>query len=286
MAHRIFIVFLFFIGITAMVAVGLHGLSYYMTPLVDRPFLPGYGELKPSGTFSHGLGVIGGSMITIGVIIYSGRKRIRALWSLGRLSTWLEVHIFLCLLGPVLVVYHSTFKAGGIAAISLWTMLSVAASGVVGRFLYVLIPRNIKGSELTSNQINEEFDRLGATLRESPIGANLIQSIDQHFSSIRHPETLGQTVSTFLRLMSIKWRVKRAVRALLAKSHLPHRMTRKLTKAASARASLIQRSILLLQVEKVFFYWHAIHLPFSIMMFVTLAVHISVAIWLGYHWIF
>ncbi len=286
MAHKVFIIFLFFIGLTAAMAVGIHGLSYYLAPVPQRPFLSGYAQMKPSGYFSHALGIFGATMITVGVVSYSSRKRIRALWSLGRLSLWLEVHIFLCLLGPVLVVYHSTFKAGGIAAISLWTMLAVAASGVIGRFLYVLIPRNMKGSELTSNQINEEFERLGTTLSESPIGANLVKSIDENFATIKRPETLGETFATYIRLMGIKRRVRRAVHILLAKSHLPHRMTRKLSKAASARASLIQRSILLLQAEKLFFYWHAIHLPFSIMMFVTLAAHIGVAIWLGYHWIF
>jgi hypothetical protein len=72
----------------------------------------------------------------------------------------------------------------------------------------------------------------------------------------------------------------------LAESHLPHPAAHKLYKAASLRASLIQRSVILLQVEKLFYYWHAIHLPFTIMMFVTLAAHVSVALWLGYRWIF
>jgi hypothetical protein len=44
--------------------------------------------------------------------------------------------------------------------------------------------------------------------------------------------------------------------------------------------------MLLLQIEKLFYYWHAIHLPFTAIMFVTLALHVGVAIWLGYTWIF
>jgi hypothetical protein len=159
-AHKFFILFLLAIGFLAFIAVGIHGFDYYTTPKSDRAFRPDYAEMKPSGYFSHGLGVIGATMITVGVALYSSRKRIRALWNLGRLSSWLEFHIFLCLVGPVLVIYHTTFKAGGIAAISLWTMLSVAASGIVGRFLYVIIPRNIKGSQLNSQQNNEEFYRL------------------------------------------------------------------------------------------------------------------------------
>ena len=286
MAHRVFIVFLVTIGIFAAISVGIHGFDYYITPRADRAFRPDYQEMKPSGYFSHGLGIIGATMITVGVAIYSSRKRIRALWKLGRLSSWLEFHIFLCLLGPVLVLYHTTFKAGGIAAISLWTMLSVAGSGIVGRFLYVLIPRNIKGGELTAQQINEEFDRLGAVLRESELGTKLLRGVDKHFASIRRPETIRETIVTYFSLMKSKRQVRKALRQLLSKSDLTPATARNLYKAASARASLIQRSIVLLQAEKLFFYWHAIHLPFSIMMFITLAVHISVAVWLGYHWIF
>jgi hypothetical protein len=286
MAHRLFVVFLVMVGFTATLAVGINGLDYYLAPKSERVFLPEHAEMKPSGDYSHTLGILGASMIIFGVTIYSSRKRIRKLWNLGKLSSWLEFHIFLCLLGPVLVVYHTTFKAGGIAAISLWAMLSVAGSGIVGRFLYVLIPRNIKGAELDSHQINEEFDRISKDLRESELGLKLLASIDKNFATIQRPTGLLDTIKIYLNLMRMKQNVKSMVRRMLVESDLPDDVARKLYKAASARAALIQRSVILLQVEKLFFYWHAIHLPFTVMMFVTLVAHVGVAIWLGYRWIF
>jgi hypothetical protein len=286
MAHRVFVVFLVIVGLSATLAVGLNGYVYYLAPLNERAFLPEHRDLKPSSPYSHGLGVLGATMIIIGVVTYSSRKRLRALWSLGKLSLWLEFHIFLCLLGPVLVAYHTTFKAGGIAAISLWTMLSVAASGVIGRFLYVLIPRNVKGSELDSHQINEEFDRIEKSLKESEIGTNLLRTVDGQLGAIKRPSNLRETFATFAHLLRVKRRIKQNTRQLLAASHLPRDVARNLFKAVSMRASLIQRSIVLLQVEKLFFYWHAIHVPFTAMMFITLAVHVGVSLWLGYRWIF
>ncbi len=124
MAHKVFLIFLLLIGMTAVIAIGLHGYEYYFTPVQLRAFNADHAFLKPSGKLSHGLGIIGVTMIIIGIITYSSRKRLRVLWNLGKLSVWLEFHIFLCLVGPTLIVYHTTFKAGGIAAISLWTMLS------------------------------------------------------------------------------------------------------------------------------------------------------------------
>jgi len=286
MAHKVFIIFLLLIGVTAVLAIGLHGYEYYLTPIQLRAFSPDHAILKPSGKLSHGLGIIGAMMIIIGITTYSSRKRVRALWNLGKLSAWLEFHIFLCLVGPTLIVYHTTFKAGGIAAISLWTMLSVAASGIVGRFLYVLIPRNIKGSEMTTNQINEQFDVQKKILLETEIGRELVQHIDQSFARIKRPRTLSETIAAFLQLQRLKHQVKVIVRSKIAQRHLRQTMVKNVIRVASARASLIQKSLLLLQVEKLFYYWHAIHLPFTAIMFVTLALHVGVALWLGYTWIF
>jgi hypothetical protein len=286
MAHKVFIAFLFVIGLTAVLAVGINGIDYYSAPVKLRAFNPEHKLLKPSGVFSHGLGIVGASMIIIGIAMYSTRKRVRALWNLGKLSIWLEVHIFLCLLGPMLVIYHTTFKVGGIAAISLWSMLSVAASGVVGRFLYVLIPRTTGGSEMTTLQINEQFDAQEKILLESEIGRDMRQLIDLSFAKMRRPENISQTIRAFLHLQKLKRQVRSRVHSTVRKSQVEHRAAHKLVRVASARATLIQKSLLLTQVEKLFYYWHAIHLPFTAIMLVTLAAHIGIALWLGYSWIF
>ncbi len=286
MAHKIFLAFLFFTTFTAVISVGIRGFSYYTTAVPQRPFLPEYNTMKPSGNYSHGLGIIGASMIIIGVSTYSTRKRVRKLWELGKLSRWLEFHIFLCLLGPILVVYHTTFKAGGIAAISLWCMISVAMSGMIGRFLYVQIPRNIKGSELSQQEIGGEMDRLTTELESSPLGGELLKTIDASFASIPKPEKLIATFGLLFRLQKIKFDVRRSVRSMIAQSHIGHEQARSLFRLASARTTLMQKTVLLSQVEKLFFYWHAIHLPFTVIMFVTLAAHVLVTMMLGYRWIF
>ena len=285
-SHTIYIVFLIFIGSLAVVSLTARGCNYYLTPLGQRPFREDYATMKPSGEYSHGLGIIGSLMIIIGVTTYSTRKRVRKLWNLGRLSHWLEFHIFLCLLGPILVVYHTTFKAGGIAAISLWTMLSVVASGVIGRFLYALIPRNLKGAELTEQEINQDLDQLALALRSSPLGVTLIQMIDKEFENIPRPHTLTEAVSIFTRLARIKRTTRKKIRELTHRSKARHEIATQLRTTAMARANLMQKSLVLNQVERLFYYWHVIHFPFSIIMFVTLAVHVVVVITLGYTWIY
>ncbi len=286
MAHRSFGLFLLFLAATAAIVLTLNGWEYYSAPAEERVFMPEHREMRPSGNFSHGLGVIGATMITIGVAMYSTRKRVKALWNLGKLSVWLEIHITFCLLGPILVLYHTTFKSGGIAAISLWAMLSVAGSGIIGRFLYVLIPRTSGGGELSVDQINEEFERLSTEFTGSEAGRTILAELDRRFASIERPRNIRETIQRFLQIQRLKVDTGRWVLQILKSHSLPADSTHRLRTAATARARLLQRAILLIQVEKLFYYWHAIHLPFTIIMFITLVAHIGVALWLGYMWIF
>ncbi len=286
LAHRVFVAFLFFLTASAILTVGVLGFDYYSTPIPERPFRSDYETMKPSGNYSHGLGIIGATMIIVGVSTYSTRKRVKRLRNIGKLSWWLEFHIFLCLLGPILVVFHTTFKAGGIAAVSLWCMLSVWASGMIGRFLYVQIPRNLKGTELSEQEIRGELDAMSRALGSSPLGMQLIQKIDEGFASIPKPEKLLHTFSLLLRLQMIRRQVKHSARDLIRRSHLARDQAKALFALASARTILLQKTMLLTQVERLFYYWHVIHLPFTVIMFITLAAHVGVAVYLGYHWIF
>lgn len=74
---------------------------------------------------STGLGILGTFMILFGVSIYIARKRYNFLAKYIRLKYLLEFHIFLCTFGPILVVFHTTFKFNGIVSIAFWSMVAV-----------------------------------------------------------------------------------------------------------------------------------------------------------------
>ena len=84
-----------------------------------------------------------------GQILYSLRKRSRlARW--GRMSDWLQFHIFTGLVGPFMVLLHSSWKFNGLAgALTLLTII-IVASGFVGRYIYTRIPRTLQGVALES----------------------------------------------------------------------------------------------------------------------------------------
>ena len=286
--HKAFLFFLFLLAILSAVIIGVRGASYYAASEQDRPFHPQYDSLKPSGFEGHGYGIVGTAMITLGVVMYSSRKRLRALAGLGRISYFLEFHIFLCLLGPVLVVYHTTFKIGGLVAVSFWSMMAVVLSGVVGRYFYVQIPKGIHGNELSMSDLHAENAKLGRVLLEQfGLTDNIVARIDAVAMPPRDVTRMSlMEVVTFFVLNDVTRRAKlHHLLRDLRRRGLKADTLERLRHLAIRRMVLTRRIAFLQQFKQVFHYWHVIHLPFSIIMFVILFVHVGVAIAFGYTWI-
>ena len=153
--HQLYIVFFIVVTILVLVLLIIQGYTYYSTPLEERFFSEAHNSLKPSGFLGHGFGIIGSFLMLAGVGIYMVRKRAKAFVRLGVLKHWLELHIFLCTVGPILVLFHTAFKFGGIVAVSFWSMVAVFLSGIIGRFIYIRIPHTIEGKEMNMQQIND-----------------------------------------------------------------------------------------------------------------------------------
>lgn len=98
------------------------------------------------GWFGHGLGVLGFILMLSTETLYSLRKRSRtARW--GRMSVWLQFHIFTGIVGPFMVLLHTSWKFNGLAGASLVLTGLVVASGFIGRYIYTRIPRTSNGIE-------------------------------------------------------------------------------------------------------------------------------------------
>ena len=151
--HRVYIGSMILLVLAALVFLVYAGYDYYRTPLEERFSRPDYNLFKPSGLLGHGYGILGSLFMLIGVGTYMMRKRMRSMARMGKLKHWLEFHIFLCVIGPLFVLFHTAFKIGGLVSVSFWSMVAVFLSGIVGRFIYIRIPRSIEGRELSLGEI-------------------------------------------------------------------------------------------------------------------------------------
>ena len=105
-------------------------------------------EIPPaSALFGHLLGVLGFILMLLTEILYSIRKRSRtARW--GSMASWLQFHIFTGLVGPYLVLLHSSWKFYGLAGATTLLTIIIVISGFIGRYIYTQIPRTLEGIEI------------------------------------------------------------------------------------------------------------------------------------------
>ena len=256
--HKLSLTLYSLIVLISIIVLTYIGFSYYNKPIEERFFDPNYALLKPSGIIGHGLGIIGSLLIVFGLFSYMIRKRFKVFSRVGLLKYWLEFHIFLCTLGSVFVLYHTTFKFGGIVSIGFWSMVIVWSSGVIGRYIYIQIPHTIEGRELSLKEIQDYKSELDLELKDKyDID---ISEIKSNKYSLRKLKFISKNITT----EDFK-KIKKLIRA---------------EKKISKRIGRLDR------MQNLFKYWHVAHLPFALIMLIIMVIHIVIALTFGYKWIF
>ncbi|MEP7323383.1 MAG: hypothetical protein ABI761_15770 [Saprospiraceae bacterium] len=272
------IVIITFIGLTYL------GFSYYRLPIEQRFFHPQHNILKPSGIIGHGMGIVGTLLMIIGVFGYMIRKRKRSLSRVGVLKYWLEFHIFLCTLGPILVLFHTAFKFGGIVAISFWSMVAVVISGVIGRFIYNQIPRSIQGRELSLSEVRSI--QQDVTRELDSVGEELSNEILQKIKGNSTDEIKGNSISDILRDYFRDQATYSSIKQSLGVKTIDSVDARHILKLVKYELQLQRKIKRLQQMQKLFRSWHVVHLPFALIMLVIMVIHVIITLTFGYRWIF
>jgi hypothetical protein len=104
--------------------------------------IPAAGEL-----FGHTIGIVGFILMLMTEVLYSLRKRARSA-SWGKMSSWLQFHIFTGLVGPYMVLLHTSWKFNGLAGATTLFTVVIVISGFIGRYIYTRIPRTLDGLEI------------------------------------------------------------------------------------------------------------------------------------------
>jgi hypothetical protein len=284
--HKIFISLLAGIVFITFITLVFNGISYYRISLEERFYHPDHNMLKPSGIVGHGIGIIGSLFMIIGVFTYMARKRYRFLQRMGLLRHWLDFHIFLCTLGPILVLFHTAFKFGGIVAVSFWSMVAVFLSGVIGRFIYLQIPRSIEGRELNLNEVKEMRTNVAGIVRNSynldEESYNTIENSLKKKVEIYRQNAVSNMIGKYFNAR----KSLRAVKKILKGNKIPKAEYKKLLSLIKEDLMLSRKIEQLDTMQNLFKYWHVAHLPFALVMLVIMVIHVGVTLVFGYKWIF
>ena len=140
-----------------------------------------------SELFGHGIGIVGFLLMLMTETLYSLRKRSRSVrW--GKMSNWLQFHIFTGIVGPYMVLLHTAWKFNGIAGVTTLFTVIIVASGFIGRYIFTRIPRTLDGLEIEGTLSQEALKQTRRLLAlwhtvHIPIGMALFISAFVHIGA-------------------------------------------------------------------------------------------------------
>lgn len=244
--------------------------------LIVVGLLPGTDlDLSPSDGLGYALGIIGLAAMTL-LLGYSIRKRMKLLRNAGPMRSWFEIHLVLGLLGPTAILYHSGFELGSTnSTISLMCVLAVSGSGVGGRFLYGRMHRSLAGPRRTTHAYQRhasgELKAIESVLEKAPRARDRLQAFAD---LVQKDASLSVLPIRILGLRPHAWQTKRAVFREIKKSARPHVVSAVTREAISSYFSDLCRGFELRLFEKLFALWHAIHVPLTVILFISAAIHV------------
>jgi hypothetical protein len=244
--------------------------------------------ITPERGIGYALGIVGGSMMLL-LFLYSARKRFRWLGFLGAVAGWFRFHMVLGILGPLCILYHSNFSLGAANSnVALFSMLTVAGSGLVGRYIYSRIHLGLYGRKTSLGELRDGADGLRAhtgTVSFLPeLIARLERAEQRLLATGPHLPLFGfaKPLVVACNAMLARWRLRAYVRSALraaartSPAIAAHRQRlRKLAGAYIDQRLIATRRVAEFQAyERLFSLWHALHLPLIFMLIVAAVVHI------------
>jgi hypothetical protein len=243
---------------------------------------------EPGDDTSYWVGVCGAVMMLL-LLSYPLRKYLRFARGWGRIKAWFWVHVTLGVAGPLLILLHANFHANSLnAAVALYSMLVVAGSGVVGRFIFQRINRGLLGeqTDLKTLRRNAGMDQEDARSRLAfaPGLEQQLRSFAQHEQGT--PEGWVTNLRAVFWLPVHQYLVYRqcvaelelllpqmAARQQWSRQDLQRRRHRA-RKTVDAYLNWVVRVAQFSAYSFLFSLWHVAHVPFVYVLIVTTLVHI------------
>ncbi len=234
------------------------------------------------------LGVAGGTMMLL-LFTYPLRKHFGFTRDWGRVKWWFLGHMFLGVGGPLLILLHSTFRVGSLnAAVALYSMLAVAASGVIGRFIYARVNRGLHGEKASLRDLQtraglEEADTRSRLAFAPQVEARLMAFEQGELRARAGWMTYARQVFwlpvqqwlTYRRCVADLHRILRAMarQGNWTKDDLAKR-ERNSGKLVAKYLHAVTRVAQFNAYARLFSLWHIAHIPFVYLLLISAFVHV------------
>jgi len=266
------------------------GILWFATLALTAAAVPVYQGwvFKPGTGFGYAIGIIGGVMMLL-MLLYPLRKHVRAMHNWGSLRYWFMLHMIFGIGGPVLVLFHSTFHMKSTnATISMLSMLLVAISGVIGRFIYRRIHNGLYGRKSTLEGLQKDVtcnqQQLSAILQEAPAIADRMKQFYDLATDWK-----SSLSSRLWKFLTLSWQRRKLVKRCSEElRHAVYSMAQgkgwdryereqhwqEATIKVRCYLEAVQQAAQYSQYERMFRWWHILHTPFVWMLGISAIVHV------------
>jgi hypothetical protein len=246
------------------------------------------GIYKAGDDVGYNLGLVGGLMM-LSLLLYPVRKRVRFMQHVGSMQVWFRYHQVAGIVGPLLVLFHSTFQVGSMnGRVALYAMLLVAISGLVGRFFYRHIHKGMYGQHLTMREAEEDLLKCSEDVRTIFAEYPQIEAQLKIFRTLAFAGDGGlwTRLWRFVTMKSRGHRLSLSIRGHIKQAMIQAKRERRLTKAqriltyqlakekTDSYVDAVCEASQLSSWERLFSLWHVVHVPFLYLLIVSGIVHV------------
>ncbi len=245
---------------------------------------------KPGDKIGYNIGLTGGIMM-LTLLLYPVRKRVGFMKNWIILPVWFKWHMVFGILGPALIMFHSTFTIGSVnAGVALTCMLLVSGSGIFGRFFYTKVHYGLYGRHASFKQLQDDLDGAGDVKSIFSFAPNIQKKLSEFRDS-----AMGSTKGGKIKILQFvtmgaraKWLERTLIRELedamyadaMEKNWSEKQMQRLDDLFEQNKKFIIDYLATTQQVaqfstyEKLFSLWHVFHVPLIYMLVFSAIWHV------------
>jgi len=267
---------LVFIGYVLLL--GLHW-DYYGLPRPERPLHDAHSWLRSSGRVGLPLGVTALVLFVLN-LGYLVRKRLVRQTFLGPLRTWMDIHVLTGVFGAGLVAFHSAMVASSaLGSLALFALIITVVTGMVGRTIYIRVPRSLEGRELEFNQVQEELKVFRTQLEMAGVQTGWLQR-EMPKAQINRTGLVGCFLAMVTGDRQRRSDYRRLKQQILNSPKLKASASRILP-AAKAYCIHWQWLVRYNELRSLIASWRFFHRWLAILMLCVVVCHVAVALWFG-----
>lgn len=266
----------------------LYGYSFLMAVLLAGWLLRDKTLVNPEEGLGYWLGIVGGSLMLL-LLFYPAGKKSSLLRRLGMVKHWFRLHMIFGLVGPLLVLYHCNFSVDAMnSKVALYSMLGVAISGLIGRYIYRRVHRGLYGKRAGIDELRAEIadslenSRGLAALLPKSVGE--LHAISDELLGCQYTRSISVKQSVW---WNFKYYIVRARlyfmirRELLARAVVSETVQGNMKKLrvtannyAAQQVGLMRQVAQLSFYERLFSLWHVFHMPLFLLLVISALVHV------------